>query len=212
MPPAIIAAGIGAAGAIGGGILANKGASKAAKATVQASNQAGAVQTQTYNQNQAALAPWQQQGLAAGNTYNALLGLAPQDQQAQARDQFRNFISNSDYGFQFDQGANAVNSGYAGAGTLQSGAAMRGLEDYRQGLQSGYRGQYMGMLGNQQQLGFGAASAQAGVGQNFANSMSNIYQNQGDNLANAALLKAQNNSQMFNSLAMLGSNAFGGMK
>ena len=51
MPPAIIAAGIGAAGAIGGGILANKGASKAAKATVQASNQAGAIQQQTYGQS-----------------------------------------------------------------------------------------------------------------------------------------------------------------
>lgn len=51
--------------------------------------------------------------------------------QADAQNAFGNYIANSDYGFQFGTGSNALNSGYAGSGTLQSGAAMKALEDYR---------------------------------------------------------------------------------
>ena len=105
---------------------------------------------------------------------------------------FQQYIQNSDYGFKLSEGGNAVNSGYAGEGTLQSGAAMKALEQYRQNLQQGYRGEYIGALGNQQSLGLTAAQAQAGVGGNAANSLANIYQNQGDAIGNAALLGARN--------------------
>ena len=120
---------------------------------------------------------------------------------------FRSFIQNSDYGFQFGEGSNAVNSGYAGAGTLQSGDAMRALEDYRQNLQQGYRGEYLSLLGNQQGVGVSAGSALAGVGQNYANSLSNIYTNAGDAKANAYLSKAANNP--FNALAGIGGTILG---
>jgi len=133
----------------------------------------------------------------------------PTAQPVNAADGFKQYIANSDYGFQFGQGANKVNSGYAGAGTLQSGAAMKGLEDYRQNLQQGYRGEYIGALGNQQSLGLNAAQAQAGVGGNAANSLANIYQNKGDNLANAALVSGQNSANMVNSLATIGAGIFG---
>jgi len=132
----------------------------------------------------------------------------PQAQPISAQDGFKNYIANSDYGFQFGQGANKVNSGYAGAGTLQSGAAMKGLEDYRQNLQQGYRGEYIGALGNQQSLGLTAAQAQAGVGGNAANSLANIYQNKGDNLANAALASGQNGANLANSLGTIGAGIF----
>ena len=124
---------------------------------------------------------------------------------------FGNWLANSDYGFQFANGSNTVNSGYAGNGTLQSGAAMKGLEKYRQNLQQGYRGEYNALLGNQQQLGYGAASAQAGVSQNMGNSLANIYTAQGDNLANAALVKSQNTGNAFNSLGTIGAGIFGRM-
>ncbi len=128
------------------------------------------------------------------------------------QDGFRQYIQNSDYGFKFGEGANAVNSGYAGAGTLQSGAAMKALEEYRQNLQQGYRGEYLGALGNQQSLGLTAAQAQAGVGGSAANSLANIYTNQGSNLANAALVGGQNNAALVNSLATIGAGIFGGKK
>lgn len=116
-------------------------------------------------------------------------GVSQQD----AQDAFRRYITNSDYGFQFGQGANSVNSGYAGAGTVLSGAAMKGLEGFRQNLQGGYRQQWLGNLGNQQGVGLSGASALAGVGQNMVNTISANNQNAADAAANAALIKGNNN-------------------
>ena len=124
-----------------------------------------------------------------------------------AQDAFGQYIKNSDYGFQFGQGSNALNSGYAGAGTLQSGAAMKAMEKYRQDLQSGYRNEYMGALGNQQGVGLSGASALAGVGQNYANSMTNNNNAAGNALANAAL--ANGSSGFGNALGAIGGGLFG---
>lgn len=117
----------------------------------------------------------------------------PSVTQGDAQNAFRGFIENSDYGFQFGEGSNALNSGYAGAGTLQSGAAMKELERFRQNLQSGYRGEYLGYLGNQQGVGLGAGSALAGVGQNYAGMVSANNTNAANAAANAALVRGQNN-------------------
>lgn len=126
-----------------------------------------------------------------------------------AQNAFGQYIKNSDYGFQFGQGSNALNSGYAGAGTLQSGAAMKAMEKFRQDLQSGYRNEYMNALGNQQAVGFSAASAQAGVGQNYANSMGNIAMQNGANQANASLVKSANTSNAIGSVANIAGNLYG---
>ena len=138
---------------------------------------------------------------------NAMLPAA--QPQVNSRDAFKRFIENSDYGFKFGEGSNDINSGYAGAGAIKSGAAMKALEGYRQNLQQGYRGEYLAGLGNQQQIGFGAASAQAGVSQAAGNSLASIYQNQGANAANAALLKAQNAGNALNSIAGIAGGIFG---
>lgn len=139
----------------------------------------------------------QQQGYAPQN------GVSMND----AQGAFGNYIKNSDYGFQFATGANQVNSGYAGNGTVKSGAAMKALEDYRQNLQSGYRNEYMGALGNQQGVGLSGASALAGVGQNYANSMTNNNNAAGNALANAAL--ANGSSGFGNALGAIGGSLFG---
>ncbi len=120
-----------------------------------------------------------------------------QPQGVNGADAFRRFLDNSDYGFQFQEGGNALNSGYAGAGTLQSGAAMKGLEKFRQNLQSGYRGEFLNALGNQQGAGLTAGSALAGVGQNFANSITGINSNRADAIGNAALTNAGNIGNIF---------------
>ena len=133
----------------------------------------------------------------------------PQATQPNYQDAFGNWLANSDYGFQFANGSNAVNSGYAGAGSIKSGAAMKGMERFRQGLQQGFRGEYNALLGNQQSIGFGAASAQAGVSQNMGNSLSQIYQNRGDNIANARLVGASNTSNAIGSLAGIAANLYG---
>lgn len=128
---------------------------------------------------------------------------------------FGQFRDSTGYDFRLKQGMDAVNSGYAGAGTVKSGAAMKGINDYGQGMASQEFGNYMNALGNQQGIGLQAGSSIAGVSQNAANSMGQIYQQNGANQANAALLKAQNTGQALNSLAniggsFLGQSSFGG--
>lgn len=127
-----------------------------------------------------------------------------------ARAAFEQFRNSTGYDWRVKQGMNALNSGYAGAGTLKSGAAIKGAVDYGQGMASQEFGNYLGALGNQQALGLSAGSALAGVGQNYANSLGNIYMQNGANQANSALVRSANTGQAVNSLAGIAGNVFGG--
>lgn len=73
----IIAAGIGAAGALGGAALANSGASSAANAQTQAANSANATQLQIFNQQRTDAEPWRQIGGQALNLMGQLYGFTP---------------------------------------------------------------------------------------------------------------------------------------
>ena len=101
MPPAVIAAGIGAAGAIGGAVLSSNAQKKAANQATQATtdanheavaaqlqlgnasldlqrqmyNQGLGLQTDIYNQNFNVLAPYAAGGVPAMNAMNNMLGL-----------------------------------------------------------------------------------------------------------------------------------------
>lgn len=114
----------------------------------------------------------------------------PQQAADSAFDIFRN---STGYQFRLGEGMNALNSGYAAAGTLQSGAAMRDAVRYGQDYASNEFGNYMGYLGNQQGVGLGAGSALAGVGQNYVNTISSNNNIANANIANANLARAANN-------------------
>lgn len=202
---AAIGIGLAGVGSAVGGISAGKGASKAADISAQNNADNNALAREVYGQNKEVLNPYAQSGLPA----NALLGGAAGygDQQGY-RDAFRNYIGNSDYAFQAQEGGNQLNSGYAGAGTLQSGAAMKGLERFRQNLQSGYRNEFNSLLGNQQGVGLSAGSALAGVGQNFVNTISANNNAGSAAAANAALYKGANNP-FANTASMLGGTILG---
>lgn len=134
----------------------------------------------------------------------------PQITQPTAQQAFDTFRNSTGYQFRLNQGLNALNSGYAGAGTIKSGAAMKGAVDYGQGMASQEFGNYLNALGNQQGVGLQAGSALAGVGQNMANSLGQIYMTNGENQANAALLKGKNTSNMFNSIGSILTKTIGG--
>ncbi len=85
---------------------------------------------------------------------------------------FNNYLNSTGYQFQVDQGNKAINQGYAAKGSLQSGAAMKALQTYGQNTATGFFKDYLGLLGNQQGVGLAGASAIAGVGSNYANSVS----------------------------------------
>lgn len=197
----------GATALLGGG---GGGTKKAAQAQVQGAQIAADVQRDIYGKNEGYLSPLVQAGRPATDRLNAMLGLSGQPAQQQAFGAFGDYLDQSGYAFDLGRGLNAVNSGYAGKGMIKSGAAMKGIEDYRQGLQQQYLGNYMGALGNQQGVGLSAGSALAGVGTNFANAMGNIEQNKADALSNAALVRSQNNSNNLNSLLGFAGSIFGG--
>lgn len=130
------------------------------------------------NQSLNALRP-QNGGLAANSPFGGQLqtqvapqaggqqGLTPQQAATNAFDVFRN---STGYQFRLGEGLDAVSSAYAGIGGLQSGAALRGINEYGQNFASNEFGNYLNALANQQAVGAGAASSAAGVSQNFANS------------------------------------------
>jgi hypothetical protein len=205
---AAIGLGAGAIGSVLSSKSNRKAATTAANAQVQSSAETNALARDIYGQNRAALSPFLANASPAGANLNAFLGMGTAEEQAGARGNFRNFLYNSDYGFQLDEGGNALNSGYAGAGTLRSGAAMKDLERFRQNLQQGYRGEWMNGLANQQGVGLGAASALAGVGQNYVNTVGATNANAADALSNAALIKGQNNP-LANAIGLFGGGLFG---
>lgn len=104
---------------------------------------------------------------------------------------FENFRNSTGYQFRVAEGMDALNSGFAGSGLLQSGAALRALDDYRQNMASNEFGNYAGLLSQQQGTGLQAAGAQAGVGVNYGNTVAQLNQTNATNQANA-LLSRQN--------------------
>lgn len=102
-----------------------------------------------------------------------------------AEEAFKAFADSAGMQFQMEQGTNAINNLYAGAGALQSGAAMKAINDYAQQMAlQNYFMPYMGMLGGQQAMGAQAASSIAGVGSNFANTAANLNSSYGNSAAN----------------------------
>lgn len=126
---------------------------------------------------------------------------AQQVTQPDAESAFDTFRNSSGYQFRLGEGLNAVNSGYAGAGALQSGAAMKDITEYGQNFASNEFGKYTGLLQNQQGVGLSAGNALAGVTTNFANNASNISQNNADSVSNAAVARANNRNGLYSGIS-----------
>lgn len=124
-----------------------------------------------------------------------------------AYERFKNYTG---YQTRLDEGLEAINSGYAANGTLQSGAAMQAINKFGQDYASNEFNNYMGYLGGQQQLASGAANALSGVGTNYANAAGNLAIQNGQNIANTAVAKANNFNNTMGNIAQVFSNAMGG--
>jgi hypothetical protein len=205
MPIALPLAIAGAA-VVGGGasIIASNKAAKATKqaaqtasdTTLQAARESNALQERIYNQNTATLSPFVAQGGKATSSINALLGLDGDPSAASAA--FDTFRNSTGYDFRVGEGQKAVLSGLGARGYLDSGAAQKALLKYGQGVASDEFGKYYGALTGQQGVGLTAASAQAGVGQNYAGAVGANNTGAANVGANAALTagNAQGNSYL----------------
>jgi len=133
----------------------------------------------------------------------------PQTAANAAFDMFRN---SSGYDWRLKQGMNALNAGYAGRGAIKSGAAIKGAIDYGQNAASAEFGNYLNNLQTQQALGAGAASAQAGVGTNFASNVTSLNAANANALAQGTVASANNTTGMISGLTNTLNNTVGALK
>lgn len=218
--------------AVVGGVVSSKASSKANKTAKQTAATNNALQQQVYDRNAAALAPYQAAGLPANRAVGALLGFgdtakpaftsngvnyyangsggyttsppASTGALAEQNAAFENFRNSTGYKDQFAEGQRAVTSALGNRGLLDSGAALKALTKYGQSQANQSFNDYYGKLVGQQQVGLAAASAQAGVGQNFANAVSQNNNNASAASQNAALSNAAN----INSVLQSGLSAY----
>lgn len=150
-------------------------------------------------------------GKAHYDTYGAANGIDltpyrstsnPGEAQMQALNNFRNSAGYQD---QFAEGQRAVTTALGNRGLLDSGAAQKALVKYGTYQANQSLGDYLNRLVQQQGVGLSAASAQAGVGQNYANAVSANNSNAANAAANAALSNAGN----INSVLQSGVSAYG---
>lgn len=211
--PAAIPAVIGAAGAIGGGLLASSGAKSAASTQAQAANNAAALQFQQFQQIQQNLQPYMQLGTSYIPRLNDLLNSGDLSQRFSFNPTQEQLESTPGYQFSLKQGLNTVNNQLASKGLNLSGAQARGIADYATGLASNtYQQQYENALKNFQtnygvaQNQFGQLTGLIGLGENAAAGVGNAGL---QTAANAGNLMTQGaNAQAAGSVGS--ANALGG--
>jgi hypothetical protein len=148
-------------------------------------------------------------GPVAAPTMGPVTTAAPTGSGNPQADAFARFRDSTGYQFRLGEGTNALTSQFASGGALNSGAAAKALLRYGQDYGSGEFGKYMGYLTNQQGVGLSGASALAGVGQNYANSVMANNNLAGESAANAHLIRGAANANMWNGIGSGVGNLFG---
>lgn len=173
MPPAIIAAGVGAVAKVGSGLIASSGAKKAATAQETAAKAAAAAQERAANLALEAQKTGTAEAVAAAREA-ATAAQEAQDRATQAaqdyarasfeeqRNQFNETFGNAQTAYQsaYDQANKALGQGFEGANQAQTNAYMQQL-----GLQNPYR--EAGLTAQQQMmqlLGIGGDTTAANYG------------------------------------------------
>ena len=109
------------------GLLGANSARSAASAQSDAADRATAAQFAAMQQQRDDLQPWRQTGEAANNKLAAMLGL---------NGQTSDFTTDPSYQFRLAEGQKAVDNSAAARGSTLSGAALKALTKYGQGMAS----------------------------------------------------------------------------
>lgn len=156
--PLVVAAVVGAGASIYGASKQADAAKSAANASKKATDQSLQLQRDIYNQNRADQEPWRQAGV------NALGQLANPN---------ANFQASPDYQFRMNEGLKGVTQNRAVNGLLNSGSALRGLNDYAQNTASNEFGNWWNRQSGLAGVGQAANNSNANSGSNYANASQN---------------------------------------
>lgn len=162
MPPAVAIAGAAVVGA-GAQIISGN---KAAKAQQQAADQQVAESRRQYDQDRADLAPWRAAGQSALSKMSAAYGL---NGQPAATPEQLGFTTSPGYQFRLDQGVQAAERSAAARGLLGSGAAMKAVQRYGEGLAASEYGDWWNRLAGIAGVGQAATNTTVAAGQNATN-------------------------------------------
>ena len=178
--------------ALVGGAISAYGANSAASTQADAQKQAAATQQGMFNTINGQEQPFMQAGYKATSRLNDLMGTSGNtsaDGYGSLSKQFtgQDFLNNQDPGYQWqkDQGAQALrNSDTPGVGAL-SGAALKDLMGFNQGMAStGYQNAFNRFQTSQNAI-FGRLSGIASMGQNAASNTGQVGASLGSGIAQA---------------------------
>jgi hypothetical protein len=122
---------------------------------------------------------------AAGGTAAAVPTLAP----GSASNAFDAFRNSTGYNFRQNEGMRAITANRALSGLLNSGSAVKSAMRFGDGLAAQEFDNYFNRLAGQQGVGLSAASAQAGVANNYSAQVQNNNSTNATNAGNAAIAR-----------------------
>jgi hypothetical protein len=141
------------------------------------------------------------QGGALGSPQGPNATTGPATAQQAALNAYEMFKQSTGYQSRLQEGQRGQGAMFSALGTYQSGARDKALARFNQDYASREFGTWLGQVGNQQGLGFGAASALAGVSQGSADRLGAISQNSADFAGQAAVARAQNQGALYTGIA-----------
>lgn len=199
MPPAIIAAGIGAAGAVGGGLIASSAAKKAAATQAQAAQDAQAAQERMFQKQIELQEPFRQAGLTAQQQIMQLLGIGG-DKTAAGYGSLaqpfgtQQFQQDPGYAFRQSEGMKALERSAAARGGLLSGSTLKGIQRFGQDLASQEYQNAFNRYQVERAARLNPLQSLMGSGQSSANVLTGaagqMGQNEAQNLMNAGAARA----------------------
>ena len=191
-----------AAATLIGAKMGSSAAKSAAATSAASADKATELQQKIYEESVARQQPFLQTGTEFFNRLAALQRGGPEAQQ-----QFLQM--DPGYGFRLSEGLKAMERGAAARGGLMSGAALKAGQRYGQDLASQEYGAAYNRLANLANVGPQAAGVMSNLGQNYATNVGNIYQQQGQTAANAALARGSAYSGGLNQLGYLAGRYYG---
>lgn len=142
---------------IGSALIGASSASKAAKAQSRSADAQMQLQREMYDQTREDLGGYREAGGLGLEAlmYEMGLGAAPKD--------YGGFTATPGYDFRLKSGNDSINALAGARGGLHSGATLKALADYNQGMASDEYGNYLNRLAGLTDMGASAASGQAGA-------------------------------------------------
>jgi hypothetical protein len=194
MPPAIIAAGVGAS--VGGGLIARSGAKKAARAQEQAAQRAEQTQREMFERQIGLQEPFRQAGMTAQDQIMQLLGIGG-DAGAEGYGSMarpfgqQDFEADPGYAFRQSEGMKALERSAAARGNLMSGATMKGIQRFGQDLASQEYGNAFNRFQVERAARLNPLQSLMGSGQSAANVMTGAAGQAGQGIAGSQMAAGQ---------------------